>query len=65
MISRNLHIDDIADLADRARGVLRWSGVRTLGDAVDRWLDWTGHPMATPGVVANVEDVLLEHGLLS
>ncbi|WP_133149249.1 hypothetical protein [Caulobacter zeae] len=63
MISRNLHIDDIADLADRSRAVLRWAGVRSLGDAANNTGNWRNHSMATAVVVANVEDVLIEHGV--
>lgn len=59
---RNLHIDDVADFATRSLGVLRQSGVKTLGDAADNRGDWRGHPMATQAVVMNIEDVLAEHG---
>lgn len=61
---RNLHIDDVADLATRACGVLRHSGVRSLGDAAENRGDWRSHPLASAAVIANIEDVLAEHGLL-
>lgn len=61
---RHLHIDDVADLAARARAVLRWAGVRSLGEAAENRGDWRAQPTATPSVIANVEDVLGEHGLL-
>jgi hypothetical protein len=61
---RYVHIDDVADLATRARGVLRHSGVRSLGDAAENRGDWRNHPLATAAVITNIEDVLAEHGLL-
>lgn len=60
---RNLRIGHCVGLSDRSRAVLRWAGARSLGDAADNVGDWRRSWAATNAVVANVEDVLAEHGV--